>query len=94
LYTLKVHKRLKITLCCEEKPPGRYEGGGKSINPDTLTVMNYSGTSLQISILSTRPENSSRSFLEPEFKSEKFLPICVIFEIGKILKYERINIYI
>jgi hypothetical protein len=30
-----------------------------------------------------RPGNSSQSFLEPEFISEKFLPICVIFDIGK-----------
>ena len=36
-----------------------------------------------------RPGNSSRSFLEPEFISEKILPICVIFDIDEILKYDR-----
>jgi hypothetical protein len=32
-----------------------------------------------------RPGNSSQSFLEPEFISEKFLRIYVIFDIDKIL---------
>jgi hypothetical protein len=40
-----------------------------------------------------RPGNSSQSFLEPEFISEKFLPICMIFDINKILKkYKNIDV--
>ena len=44
-------------------------------------------------LVSSRPGNSSRSFLEPEFMSEKFLPICGIFDIYKIQnKYKYIDV--